>query len=243
MAYEGLKAWDAMFMLISGAGREVLWTNSGSYTNSKSLCDPSRREAHPFNVAYQRFADYIRQTFDHRELSIQIHSYDWNRHANHPSCQVSAGNGRSCPNLPIRDLSQSHLDMINAAPQVIHPAQSIGNNAEVRLNDYYGVNYNQYEFIYTDGMREFPVSNHVDLPGYSQNRQMVYTDNGWNNYDVFEPFFIWKWMSCQTVMSRPRRISTGFMAMTPSLRCGILTAFLCIPWHITPLDSAPENLC
>ncbi len=189
MAYEGLKAWDAMFMLISGAGREVLWTNSGSYTNSKSLCDPSRREAHPFNVAYQRFADYIRQTFDHRELSIQIHSYDWNRHANHPSCQVSAGNGRSCPNLPIRDLSQSHLDMINAAPQVIHPAQSIGNNAEVRLNDYYGVNYNQYEFIYTDGMREFPVSNHVDLPGYSQNRQMVYTDNGWNNYDVFEPFF------------------------------------------------------
>jgi hypothetical protein len=189
ISYEGFKEWDAMFMIISGAGREVLWTNSGNYTNSKSLCDPSRRESHPFNTAYKRYCDYIRQQFGRNEFSAQIHSYDWNRHANYPSCQISAGNGRSNPNLPIRDLSDLHLDMINAATHVVHPAQSIGDNAEAQLNDYYGVYYDLHDFFFNDGTREYRVSNHIDLPGYSQNRQMVYTVAGSNQYDVYEPFF------------------------------------------------------
>jgi hypothetical protein len=51
---------DAQFLLINGAGREVKWTNSGSYTNTKSLSDPTRVANHPFNTCYKKFVDKLR---------------------------------------------------------------------------------------------------------------------------------------------------------------------------------------
>ncbi len=189
VAYKCFKDWDAMFLMISGAGREVEWTEIGSYTNSKSLSDPSRNTQHAFTKAYYIFCDKIREDFGQREFSAQIHSYDWNRHANHANCQISAGYHQYCPNLPIRDLSDLKHDVINASSYLVHPANVIGNNHEVYINDFYSVNYSTYGFTYSNEDTTFAVNNQVDLEGYSQNRQMLYSFSGWNVYDVFEPFF------------------------------------------------------
>jgi len=188
IGYKCFKDWDAKFLLISGAGREVLWTNQGNYSNSSSLCDPSRNDNVAFNVAYKSFCDNIREEFDRREFSAQIHSYDWDRHDGHPDCQISAMN--NCPNLPIRDLSDLHLDMINATEHIVIPQNSIGSNAEVLLNDYYAVYYSYYDFLFYNWEGDpYPVNDDVDLPGYSGNKQKLYTYQDWNNYDVFDPFF------------------------------------------------------
>ncbi len=188
IGYDCLRTWDASFLLINGSGREVRWTNSGAYTNSKSISDPTRTEAHPFNVAYQKFADRIRDQYGRREFSFQIHSYDWNRHVGYTDNQISAGNNKLCPNLPIRDLSSLKQDLINMGDHLMIPANTIGIHDDVFLNQYYSVNYSVHDFIFSDGENEYPVNDMIDLPAYSQNRQMIYTLNGWNDYDSFEPF-------------------------------------------------------
>lgn len=189
MGAMGLQVWDAMFLLISGVGRELKWTNVGSYTNTKSLCDPTRVSAHPFNYAYKKFADVIRDQFGQREFSAQIHSYDWDRHEGHPNNQISAGNQKLCPNVPIRDLSNLRRDMIHQAPYVVIPANTIGIHDDVLITEYYSVNYSVHDFIWTDGEIEIPVNDMIDLPAYVNNYQMLYTLNGWNDNDSFEPFF------------------------------------------------------
>jgi hypothetical protein len=184
-----LEEWDARFLLINGAGREVKWTNVGSYANNKSLSDPSRLATHPLHIAYVKMADRLRADFNMREFSAQIHSYDWNRHPGYPNVQISAGYQRLCPNLPIRDLSSLKLDMINSGQHLMIPANTVGMHDPVYLNDFYGVNYGIYDFTFDDGVNTYPVNDYIDLPAYSQNQQMLYTQNGYTDYDVYEPFF------------------------------------------------------
>lgn len=181
--------WDAKYFMIAGAGREVKWTNSGTYTNSKSKSDPSRVSAHPFNSVYRKFCDQIRTQYGRREFSAQIHSYDWNRHEGYPSLQLSAGYNNPNPNLPIRDLSTFKLDVINATDYVVFPRNSIGVHSEVDLFDYYGVHYYQNPFTYQLGDSLIAVNNDIDLPGFSQNIQQNYTLSGFSDYDVYDPFF------------------------------------------------------
>jgi hypothetical protein len=190
IAIKCFEDWNARFLLMSGAGREVLWTNSPPYYNSKSLSDASRIQTHPLNIGYKKACDEIRTTLNHRELSFQIHGYDWNRHENHTACQVSAGNGNNHPDLPIRDLSNEHNDLINNTPYIVHPANSIGFNNEETIEDFYSVNYSEDNFFYYQSENDsLEISNGIDLPGYSQNRQMQYSCSGWNDYDIFDPFF------------------------------------------------------
>ncbi|MCF7858898.1 MAG: T9SS type A sorting domain-containing protein [Candidatus Cloacimonetes bacterium] len=188
IGYDCFTNWEATFLIIAGAGREVLWTNQGNYSNSGSLCDPSRNDNVAFNIAYKEFCDKLRNDYDQREFSAQIHSYDWDRHDGHPDCQVSTM--FTCPNLPVRDLSDLNLDLINASEHLIYPANTIGNNSNVFLNDYYAVNYSIYDFLFYNWEGDpYPVNSNVDLPGYGGNRQRAYTYNNWNGYDVFDPFF------------------------------------------------------
>ena len=190
LAVKAFQDFDAMFLMISGAGREVDWTGVNSYTNSKSLSDPSRVEDHIFNKSYQAACDYLRDSFGRREFSLQIHSYDWNRHVGHNSCQISAGNKyKISPNLPIRDLSFNHIDLINSTPYVVIPANTIGFHPDVTIEDYYCV-LNEYgDFYYINGEDSLQVSGDIDLPGYTNNRQLAYTATSWNDYDSFDPFF------------------------------------------------------
>ena len=189
VGFECFKAWNARYLLINGTGREVEWTEDGDFTNSKSLSDPSRRNDHPFTVAYKVFCDEIRETFGKRELSIQIHGYDWNRHAGHPNGQISAGYNRGNPNLPIRDLSELKMDVVNNTSSLVFRANTIGSHQPVYINDYYSVFYNTYDYTYANGDTTFAVSNHVDLSGFSQNKQMLYSSTEMSHWDVLEPFF------------------------------------------------------
>lgn len=190
LATKCFQDWDARYYLISGAGREVKWTNSGSYYNSKSLCDASRNASTAYHYFYKRACDEIRSTFNTREFSAQIHSYDWNRHENYPSLQVSAGNGKNHIGLPIRDLSTEKNDLINNTNLEVFAENSIGIHPMVYFNeDYYGINYNDGDFYVNYNGEQVQVSNHIDLPGYSRNKQMEYTCSGFNDYDVYEPFF------------------------------------------------------
>lgn len=186
---EAFDAWNAQFILINGAGREVRWTNEGTYTNAKSLSDPTRNATHPLQTAYKKFADKVRDQFGWREWSAQLHSYDWNLHAGYANCQISAGNPRNCPNLPIRDLSPLKHDLLNAGSHLMIPANTVGIHSDVYLNDFYTVNYSTHEFTFSDGVNSYPVNNYMDLPAYQQNQQMLYTQSGTSDYDVYEPFF------------------------------------------------------
>jgi len=190
MSYEVFTRQNSRFLLISGTGREVTWTHNGYYSNSKSTCDPSRVENHPFNVAYHQFCDEIRTEFGHREFSIQVHGYDWGTsHPGFPNVQISGGNYVDSPDLPIRDHSSLKLDIVNATEFLVHPANDIGIHPPVYINDFYGIHYTQFPFTYDNGDTTFVVSNHIDLPGFTTNRQMVYTQSGFSQYDVREPFF------------------------------------------------------
>ncbi|MGI6197800.1 MAG: T9SS type A sorting domain-containing protein [Candidatus Cloacimonadaceae bacterium] len=189
MAALALKELDPRFMIISGAGREAKWTQVAPYYNSKSLSDPTRVAAHPFNYAYEKMAAHIRDEYNMREFSLQIHSYDYDLHVGYPNNQISAGNKSLCPNLPIRDLSGARNDMINQAPEYIHPANTIGTHEAVHITDFYGVHYNIHDFTWSDGVNEYPVNDKIDLPGYAYSTQMLYTLNGWNDYDVYDPWF------------------------------------------------------
>lgn len=189
VGYETFQLWNAKFLLINGAGREVKWTNVAPFYNSKSLSDPTRVANHPFNVVYNQACDLIRAEFGVRELSVQHHTYDWNRHVGMANVQVSAGNARRCPNLPIRDLSNLKHDLINQGDHLMIPANTYGTHEDVYLNDYYTVYYEVHDFIFDDGENSYPVNNVMTLPGAEGNRQMVYTLSGWNDYDSFDPFF------------------------------------------------------
>ncbi len=189
LGYQALTTWDAKCLLINGAGREVRWTNEGSYTNSKSISDPTRYALHPFQLVYTKVADKIRDEFGVREFSAQIHAYDWDRHLGFANCQISAGNPRLCPNLPIRDLSVLKHDLLNAGNHLMIPENTIGIHRPVYLNDYYGVNYDTHPFTFDDGVNNYPVNDYIDLPAYTQNQQMLYTQSGTTDFDVYDPFF------------------------------------------------------
>jgi hypothetical protein len=181
---------NAYALMASGVGREVLYNTSyGYYSNSFSLCDPTRQEDTVFNKVYQASCDYLRIIHDHRELSIQIHSYDWNRHLWYASNQISAGWGKNNPGIPIRDYSDYGMDIINQGDEWMLPANSVGIHPAVHLNDYYSVNCSNYPFMYSNQDTTFAVNTEVDLVGYRYNRQMVYTCSGWNDNLTYGPFF------------------------------------------------------
>jgi len=178
------------FLLISGSGREVLWTNSGNYDNSKSLSDPSRNEEHIFNVSYQRFCDLIREEFGMTEFSIQIHSFDWGQsHYGYSDVQISGGYYVGSPDLPIRDHSSLRLDVTNLLPEYVLPANYVGIHDPVHTTEYFAFHSNEYAFNFSNEDTTFAVDTHTDLWGWSGNRQIIYTQSGMNHYDNFERFF------------------------------------------------------
>jgi hypothetical protein len=189
IGFVALNTLNAQYLMIAGAGREVAWTNEAPYANSKSLSDPTRVTNHPWYPAYTRFSNKIRQTTGKREFSLQIHTYDSATHQGFSSIQLSAGYQRYCPNLPIRDLSRFRHDLLNETEYLMIPQNTIGNHSNVYVNDYYTVQYATHPFTYSDGQTTVDINNYMDLGAYSQNVQMNYTLSGWNDYDVFEPFF------------------------------------------------------
>ncbi len=177
---------NAQYLMINGSGREVMWNEYGSYANNKSISDPTRNHDHPFNYFYEKACDKIREDFDRRELSIQLHSYDWDSHPDMASCQVSPGQYNRPAGLPIRDFSSLRQDLIQETDYIVVPQGTIGNNEEVTIHDYYSVHKYFYPTVYHDTLI---ISADVDLPGYANSFQDIYSTENFSDWDVFSPFF------------------------------------------------------
>ncbi|HNX37514.1 MAG TPA: T9SS type A sorting domain-containing protein [Candidatus Cloacimonadota bacterium] len=188
MAWEVFNRCDARWLMINGAGREVAYQGTYYNSNNASLSDPSRYSGHPLNVVYQKAADNIRSQYGREEFSVQVHTYDRFRPGIQRDVQLSAGNGRYFPTLPIRDLSRRKLDIIHQMPYIVHPAYAYGNHREVTITDYYSVYYGQGSPVYytRDGYNVM-LSNNPDYPGSMQNQQMLYTTQEYES-QTLSPF-------------------------------------------------------
>lgn len=188
MALDAFEKWNARYLMIAGAGREVAWQGTYYSNNSQSFSDPSRRDDHPFNYAYKSFQNEIRQSLGRLEFSIQIHSYDWNSAPGQSNVQLSRGNQRTRPQLPIRDQSRSKRDLINLAPYIIFEEGELGQNAQVPVNHYYSAYVGSSTPVYytRDGYN-IQIPNNPDYPGAQSNVQMLLTDPD-TSYDVLSPF-------------------------------------------------------
>jgi hypothetical protein len=169
-------SYSAGFLMVAGAGREVLWTQQGEYNNSKSLSDPSRNYNTVFNTAHRAFIDLHPDNF-----SLQIHSYDSEPHAGMRSLVVSAGSDDQFPNEPVMDRCV-YDDMISYTPYVAVPANTAGNHPDVTIESYYHVYY-EGGYSYQGQSPVIPVAN--DLYGYSQNQQILYSHQ--NHHRLHDP--------------------------------------------------------
>ena len=188
-AADAFQMWNARFFMVSGVGREVLWTNEPPYFNSKSLSDPSRNTDHAFNRGYQAVCDSVREKFNRRELSVQLHSFDRTHMGLFPLQISSTGPDHTFTSLPSRDLSGNYRDLINFSPYVIHPANTIGLHEEILVTDYYAVNYSEHGMYYNNNGELLPISNEVSLASFKTNQQMLYSNEGTNLHGTYNPFF------------------------------------------------------
>ena len=172
MTIDAFQTLDAGMMFVAGAGREVVWSDTGSFTNSKSRSDPTRNSRHPFEIAHEAAVDAIES-----ELVIQVHSFDTDAHLTSKSLELSAYNDPT-PNPPLMDRTDYH-DLISNTPEYPITANSIGgaNHSAVRVNDYYSVYYPSGSYSWRN---QIAMTTTVSQWGYSQNPQMLYSHIGHN---------------------------------------------------------------
>ena len=161
--------YDVGFLMIAGAGREVLWTNEGEYNNNKSLSDPSRNPQSVFHAAHRAFIDFVDDDF-----AVQVHSFDTVLHQGMLSVALSAGPDDSFPNEPILDRC-AYDDMISLTPYVVVPANTCGTHPDITIRNYYQLYY-EGGYAYQGNAPVIPIND--QLPGSSQNQQIVYSHQG-----------------------------------------------------------------
>ena len=171
--------WDAGCLMIAGAGREVAWTEQGTYDNSKSLSDPTRVAATVFHAAHRAF---VNAHADH--FALQLHSYDTATHPNRKSLVISAGADDGFPNEPILDRC-TYDDMISLTPMIAVPANLAGDHPDVTVGDYYSM---YYEGGYRYQGVNPQISTNNDLIGWGTNRQMQASHIGHDRYRHPENF-------------------------------------------------------
>ena len=184
IALEAMLLWDARFLFVSGAGREVLMTGNN---NNTSLSDPSRHQAHVFNVAYQLACQQIRDLTGKIEFSVQMHSFDWQTHPTLKPVVVSAGHGRNRPSLPIVDESRYRKDLFHHTPWEVLPENALGTHPAITIEEYYTV-YSQAPIECEASGQAAVISTSTELPGSVRNQQMLFTEQP-NIYDSYSPFF------------------------------------------------------
>ena len=184
IALEAMLKWDARFLFIAGAGREVLMTGM---VNDSSLSDPSRHETHVFNVAYQLACQQIRNLTGKIEFSVQMHTFDWQTHPYLKPVSVSAGQGRNYPSLPIVDESRLRNDLFHHTPWEVLAENAFGTHPAITIENYYVVN-SLVPIACEASGHPAVISASRELPGSSTNQQMLYTEQA-NIYDSYSPFF------------------------------------------------------
>lgn len=184
IALEAMLKWDARFLFVAGAGREVMMMGM---VNDSSLSDPSRHGTHVFNVAYQLACQQIRDLTGKIEFSVQMHTFDWQTHPTLKPVSVSAGQGRNYPSLPIVDNSRLRNDLFHHTPWEVLAENALGIHPAITIEDYYVVNALEPIACEASGQAAL-ISPSRELPGSSTNQQMLYTVQP-NVYDSYSPFF------------------------------------------------------
>lgn len=178
---------NAFAFMINGAGREVLWTGIGNYSNSKSLSDPSR---YP-NTIFQKFQEAAVHPLvginPHWPLVFAIHSFDNESHAPRKSIIVAAGSQNSFTTKPIRDITEDHFDIINFTSEYPIDQGQFGNTNSLHVTEYYEVFYDD-QCVYDNGETEFPITLATELRGPSNGIQMLDLQGLTNGYSVYEPW-------------------------------------------------------
>ena len=179
---------DAFALLIAGAGREVKWTESGNYSNNKSLSDPSRNSNTVFQVFHEVLCDSLIQLGPHAPLVLHTHSFDDNNsHAGFQSIVLSGGWDAGNANKPIRDISDDNLDLVNFTIENPVQANQFGSHGALGIEDFYRVHYNG-SFLYHGALEDIEVPHTATLLGPSTGVQMNYLRQFFNNNEVYEPW-------------------------------------------------------
>ncbi|MBN2829300.1 MAG: hypothetical protein JXR56_03145 [Candidatus Cloacimonetes bacterium] len=182
IAYEAFITLDARYLLINGAGREVLMYNHGApYPNRRSLSDPSRNELHPYNSAYQIACNEIRDTFQTSEFALQIHSYDYT--STYPDVILSNGSLVNAA-LPIHDYSSHHFDMINKLSFDIPIEGDYEFNGDNTVQDYISTAASvtpPVSYWFEDGS-SVPITSTNHYYGEPTNCQYLYTTSNYNSF-------------------------------------------------------------
>jgi len=180
IGFDAFTVTGAGLLFVNGAGREVEWTESAPYYNSKSLSDPTRNARTPFHEAHKAAVDMFGS-----EFVIQIHSYDTGSHVDAYDTELSTRNDYY-PNQPVMDAS-TYFDVISLTPEYPIAANSIGGSDHVarRVDDYYSL---YYGGGYSH-QGNLAISNYVEQPGYVGNHQMLYTQANHDEQTDDEPWF------------------------------------------------------
>ncbi|NUO19361.1 hypothetical protein HUU59_07950 [bacterium] len=159
-------------MMIAGAGREVMWdTTFSTYTNERSVSDPSRNGRQPFQMLHEALVDAWDAPPVSSFIVFQIHSYDHNEHAALGDLQMSCFFDDHYPNLPIRDVGR-HRDFIHALPRF--PVTQIDGDTTIatRVDEYVSLwSLPPYNYFSVDTL---PIRNITDYLGAPSNQQGNY---------------------------------------------------------------------
>ena len=188
IATELYQQTHAYALMIAGAGREILWTGEGSYSNNKSLSDPARNENTFFHIFHRIMSDAIIQTNQiHSPMFFHIHSFDNESHAERNSVILAAGTNQSYTNKPIRDVTNSHFDIINFTDEITIQGNQFGDHSFLHVSDYYEAFYSG-NFYYEGVSNDFPIVKATELRGPSHGVQMTYLQNQFHPGSVYEPW-------------------------------------------------------
>ncbi|SVA60438.1 uncharacterized protein METZ01_LOCUS113292, partial [marine metagenome] len=188
LAIEIFNAMDAFGFMINGAGREVAWNEIGSYSNGKSISDPSR---YPHTI-FQKFQEAVTMPLignnPHWPLVFAIHSFDNATHTERKSVIIAAGAQNVFTNKPIRDITDDHFDIINFTDEYPIMEDQFGNVDPLHITDYYEAFYDDDFFYDNDGSEEFPIVLATELRGPSNGVQMNDLQSQINGGSVYEPW-------------------------------------------------------
>ena len=176
---------DAFGFMINGTGREVEWSEEGTYTNSKSHSDPSRYEYTIFQKFQEAVTEPLINAQPHWPLVFAIHSFDNASHSTRYSVILAAGASNTFTNKPIRDITDDHFDIINFTEEFPITENQFDNPDPVHVSEYYEAYYDDI-FNYDNGSDEFTIRKSTSLNGIQNGHQMTHLQDLVNGYSVYE---------------------------------------------------------
>ena len=178
---------DAFGFMIASASRESDWNEIGTYSNSKSISDPSRYPHTVFQIFQESATEYLVQTEPHWPLIFVIHSFDNDTHLDRKSVILAAGSQKPFTTKPIRDITQNHFDIINFTIEYPIQQNQFDNAEALHITDYYEVFFDDH-CVYDNGESEFPITLASELRGPSNGVQMIDIQSQVSPFSVYEPW-------------------------------------------------------